>query len=157
MLQSFARISVEVPESYTPGRTHEDDEDPDPYTVGNVHKMGPTHSRRPVNTPAPRSSRARANACDSDDDDCTMLEVFGLLPLSYALSAMSVSADQDRQVLEHVTPLAAEVGDPPASRVRKASAPEAGSSGAPASKRRKVTSSGPPRKKNRNAISTSSG
>ena len=86
-----------------------------------------------------------------------MLEVFGPLPLSYALSAMSVSADQDRQVLEHATPLAAEVGDPPASRVRKASAPEAGSSGAPASKRQKVASSGPPRKKKRNAIPTSSG
>ena len=86
-----------------------------------------------------------------------MLEVSGPLLLAYALSAMSVSADQDRQVLEYTTPLAAEVGDPPASRVRKASTPEAGSSGAPASKRQKVTSSGPPRKKNRNAIPTSSG
>ncbi|KAM0929126.1 hypothetical protein ACQ4PT_001831 [Festuca glaucescens] len=111
--QNFARINAEVPESYTPGRTHEDDEDPDPFKVGNTHEMGSTHTKR--------------------------------------------SADQDRQVLEHVTPLAAEVGDPPASRVRKASAPEAGSSGAPASKRQKVTSSGPPRKKKRNAIPTSSG
>ena len=156
VLQDFPRIAAEEPESFAPKRLYEDDEDPDPYTVGNVHKMGPTHSRRPGNTPAPRSSRARANACDSDDDDCTMLEVFGPLPLSYALSAMSVSADQDHQVLEHANPLAAEVGDPPASRVRKASAPEAGSSGAPASKRQKVASSGPPRKKKRNAIPTSS-
>ncbi|KAM0901262.1 hypothetical protein ACQ4PT_020094 [Festuca glaucescens] len=155
--QDFPRIAAEEPGSFAPKRLYEDDEDPDPYTVGNVHKMGPTHSRRPGNTPAPRSSRARANACDSDDDDCTMLEVFGPLPLSYALSAMSVSADQDRQVLEHATPLAAEVGDPPASRVRKALAPEAGSSGAPASKCQKVASSGPPRKKKRNAIPTSSG
>ncbi|KAM0890754.1 hypothetical protein ACQ4PT_026841 [Festuca glaucescens] len=111
--QDFPRIAAEEPESFAPKRLYEDDEDPDPYTVGNVHKMGPTHSRRP--------------------------------------------ADQDRQVLEHATPLAAEVGDPPASRVRKASAPEASSSGAPASKRQKVASSGPSRKKKRNAIPTSSG
>ncbi|KAM0872708.1 hypothetical protein ACQ4PT_038528 [Festuca glaucescens] len=155
--EDFPRIAAEEPESFAPKRLYEDDKDPDPYTVGNVHKMGPTHSRRPGNTPAPRSSRARANACDNDDDDCILLEVSGPLLLAYALSAMSVSADQDRQVLEQATPLAAEVGDPPASRVRKASAPEAGSSGAPASKRQKVTSSGPPRKKKRNAIPTSSG
>ncbi|KAM0925105.1 hypothetical protein ACQ4PT_004397 [Festuca glaucescens] len=111
--EDFPRIAAEELGSFAPKRLYADDEDPDPYTVGNVHKMGPTHSRRP--------------------------------------------ADQDRQVLEHATPLAAEVGDPPASRVRKASAPEAGSSGAPASKRQKVTSSGPPRKKKRNAIPTSSG
>ncbi|KAM0895906.1 hypothetical protein ACQ4PT_023558 [Festuca glaucescens] len=111
--QDFPRIAAEEPGSFAPKRLYADDEDPDPYTVGNVHKMGPTHSRRP--------------------------------------------ADQDRQVLEHATPLATEVGDPLASRVRKASAPEAGSSVAPASKRQKVTSSGPPRKKKRNAIPTSSG
>ncbi|KAM0901263.1 hypothetical protein ACQ4PT_020094 [Festuca glaucescens] len=111
--EDFPRIAAEEPGSFAPKRLYEDDEDPDPYTVGNVHKMGPTHSRRP--------------------------------------------ADQDRQVLEHATPLAAEVGDPPASRVRKALAPEAGSSGAPASKCQKVASSGPPRKKKRNAIPTSSG
>ncbi|KAM0910872.1 hypothetical protein ACQ4PT_013877 [Festuca glaucescens] len=111
--EDFPRIAAEEPGSFAPKRLYEDDEDPDPYTVGNVHKMGPTHSRRP--------------------------------------------ADQDRQVLDHATPLAAEVGDPPASQVRKASAPEAGSSGALASKRQKVASSGPPRKKKRNAIPTSSG
>ncbi|KAM0853424.1 hypothetical protein ACQ4PT_051078 [Festuca glaucescens] len=144
-------------EIFCPKRLYEDDEDPDPYMVGNVHKMGPTHSRRPGNTPAPRSPRAQADAPGSEDDDCIMLEVFDPLPFSYALSAMSVSADQDRQVLEHATPLSAEVGDPPDSRVRKASAPEAGSSGAPAPKRQKVASSGPPRKKKRNAIPTSSG
>ncbi|KAM0880544.1 hypothetical protein ACQ4PT_033494 [Festuca glaucescens] len=111
----FPRILAEVPESFEPKRLFSDDADPDPYVPGNVHKMGPTHSRRPV------------------------------------------PADQSPQVLEQATPPAAEVGDPPASRVRKASAPEAGSSGAPASKRQKITSSGPPRKKKRNAIPTSSG
>ncbi|KAM0931747.1 hypothetical protein ACQ4PT_000057 [Festuca glaucescens] len=111
--QDFPRIAAEEPGSFAPKRLYVDDEDPDPYTVGNVHKMGPTHSRRP--------------------------------------------ADQDRQVLEHATPLSAEVGDPPASRVRKASAPGAGSSGAPVPKRQKVASSGPPRRKKRNAVPTSSG
>ncbi|KAM0876765.1 hypothetical protein ACQ4PT_035949 [Festuca glaucescens] len=155
--QNFARINAEVPESYTPGRTHEDDEDPDPFKVGNTHEMGSTHTKRSSKTPASRPSRARADTSGSDDDDCIMLEVFDPLPLSYALSAMSVLADQDPQVLEHATPLVAEVGDPPAPRVRKALAPEAGSSGAPASKRQKVASSGPSWKKKRNAISTSPG
>ena len=86
-----------------------------------------------------------------------MFEVLDPLPISYVFSATPVSADPGRQVLEHVTLLSAEVGDPPASRVLKASAPEAGSSGAPASKRQKVTSSGPPRKKKQDAIPTSSG
>ncbi|KAM0846564.1 hypothetical protein ACQ4PT_055585 [Festuca glaucescens] len=110
--EDFTRIAAEEPGSFAPKRFYEDDEDPDPYTVGNVHKMGPTHSRRP--------------------------------------------ADQDRQVLEHATPLAAEVGDPPAPRVRKAPAPEAGPSDTPASKRRKISGSGPLRKK-RNTIPISSG
>ncbi|KAK1692120.1 hypothetical protein QYE76_008817 [Lolium multiflorum] len=111
--QNIARISAEEPESYTPSRTEEDQEDPDPFRISTSH--------------ATDSSRRMG------------------------------SADPGRQVLEHVTPLSPEVGDPPASRVRKASAPEAGSSGAPASKRRKVISSRPPKKKKRNAIPTSSG
>jgi hypothetical protein len=61
-----------VPASFAPKRLFDDDVDPDPYTVGNVHKMGPTHSRRPGNTPA-------SNASDSDDD-VVVLEV--LYPLS---------------------------------------------------------------------------
>ncbi|KAK1626742.1 hypothetical protein QYE76_001057 [Lolium multiflorum] len=62
------------------------------------------------------------------------------------------------QVLEHVTPLATEVGYPPVSRARKAPAPEAGSSSAPASKRQKILSSGPPKKKKKkNTIPISSG
>ena len=100
VLQDFPRIAAEEPGSFAPKRLYEDDEDPDPYTVGNVHKMGPTHSRRPGNTPASRPPRAQADAPGSEDDDCIMLEVFDPLPFSYALSAMSVSADQDRQVLE---------------------------------------------------------
>ena len=90
----------------------------------------------------------------------TMLLSLRFLPaflIPYFSFVRPVPADQSPQVLEHATPPAAEVGDPPASRVRKASAPEAGSSGAPASKRQKITSSGPPRKKKRNAIPTSSG
>jgi hypothetical protein len=59
VLQDFPRISAEAPESYAPKRVYEDDEDPDPYTVGNVHKMGPKHSRHPGKTPTFRPSRAR--------------------------------------------------------------------------------------------------
>jgi hypothetical protein len=44
----FPRILAEEPESFTPKRHYLDGEDPDPYVVGNVHKMGPTHSRRPI-------------------------------------------------------------------------------------------------------------
>ncbi|KAM0857704.1 hypothetical protein ACQ4PT_048304 [Festuca glaucescens] len=155
--QNFARISAEEPESYTPGRTHEDDEDPDPFRTGSAHEMGSSHTSRSGNTSAPRPSRARANDSGSDKDDCVILEVLDPLPLSYVFPAMSVSADRGRQVLEHVTPLAAEVGDPPASRVRKASAPDAGTNDASASKRRKILSSGPPKKKKKNAIPISSG
>ncbi|KAM0890878.1 hypothetical protein ACQ4PT_026770 [Festuca glaucescens] len=115
VLERFPRILAEVPESFEPKRLFPDDTDPDPYVPGNVHKMGPTHSRRPA------------------------------------------PADQSPQASAHTTPPTAEVGDPPASRVRKAPVPEAGPSGAPASKRQKVTSSGPPRKKKRDAIPTSFG
>ncbi|KAK1629626.1 hypothetical protein QYE76_003941 [Lolium multiflorum] len=125
--QNFARISAEVPESYAPGRTHEDDEDPYPFVP------------------------------ETDDDDCTVLEVFDSLSLSYALSVTPVSADRDPQVLEHVTPLDAEVGDPPAPRVRKTPATDAGTSDTPATKRQKILSSGPSRKKIKNEIAVSSG
>nr|XP_051206774.1 actin cytoskeleton-regulatory complex protein PAN1-like [Lolium perenne] len=135
--KKFARISTEVPESYAPGRTHEDDKDPDPFRPGNSHVMGSTHTKCSGKILASRPSRARADASGSDDDNFIMLE--------------------DRQVLEHVTPLAAEVGVPPAPRVRKAPAPEAGTSDALASKRRKILSSGSPKKRKKNAIPTSSG
>jgi hypothetical protein len=156
VLQNFPRISAEEPESLAPRRTHENEEDTDPFKTGNTHEMGSTHTERSGKNPASRPSRARADASGSEDDDCIILEVFDPLPLSYALPAMSDSADRYRQVLEHVTPLSAEVGDPLASRVWKAPAPEAGSSGALASKHQKILSSGPPRKK-KNNIHTSSG
>ena len=155
MLQNFSRISTEEPASFTPNRTHEDDEDPDPYKAGSTHEMGSTHATRSGNTPASCPSRARADVSGSEEDDCVILEVLDPLPLSYDVPAMPVSADRSHQ--EHVTPLAAEVGDPPASRVRKASAPEAGPSDTLAAKRRKVISSGPPKKKKKNAIPTSAG
>jgi hypothetical protein len=157
VLQNFARISAEEPESYAPRRTHEDDEDPDHFRIGNVHEMGATHTSRSGNTSASRPSRTRAGDSGSEDDDCVILKVFDPLPLSYAFSSMLVSADQDRQVLEHVTPLDAEVGDPPASRVRKAPEAGAGPSGAPRSKRRKVPGTGPAREKRRKTIPASSG
>jgi hypothetical protein len=156
-LQNFPRISAEEPESFTPRRTHEDDKDPDPFRTGSAHEMGSIHTKRSGKTSASHPSRARADASGSEEDDCIILEVFDPLPLSYALPVMPVLADRGRHVLEHVTPLAAEVGDTPASRVRKASALEAGSSGTPASKRQKITSTGPPRKKKWNTIPTSSG
>ncbi|KAM0901505.1 hypothetical protein ACQ4PT_019952 [Festuca glaucescens] len=154
---NFARISAEVPESYTPSCTEEDKEDPDPFRTSTLHATASSHNMGSGNSSAFPSSRPRADESGSEEDDCVILEVLDPLLISYAFSAMPVSADPGRLVLEHATPLSAEVGDPPASRVRKASAPEAGSSGAPASKRQKVISSGPPRKKKRNAIPTSSG
>jgi hypothetical protein len=68
-----------------------------------------------------------------------------------------VSADREPQVLEHVTPIAAEVGDPPAPRVRKTPASDAGSSDAPVPKRQKKSSSGPPGRKRKNEIPVASG
>jgi hypothetical protein len=157
VLQNFARISAEEPESFALKRSYEDDEDPDSFKAGSTHEMGSTHTKRSGKTPASRPSRAQADASGSEEDDCIILEVFDPLPLSYAPPVMSVSADRSRQVLEYVTPLAAEVGDPPACRVWKAPAPEIGSSSAPASKRQKILSSGPPQKKKKNNIPTSSG
>ncbi|KAM0920942.1 hypothetical protein ACQ4PT_007177 [Festuca glaucescens] len=113
VLERFPRIIAEVPESFEPKRLLSDDADPDPYVPGNVHKMGPTHSRRP--------------------------------------------ADQSPQVLEHATPLAAEMGDRPAPRVRKTPASDAGRSAEPVPKHHKVSGSGPSRKKRKNEIPTSSG
>jgi hypothetical protein len=54
-----------------------DVEDPDPSVVGNIHKMGSTHSRRPGNF----SAQNPANASDTDDDDVVILEVFRPLSL----------------------------------------------------------------------------
>ncbi|KAM0833016.1 hypothetical protein ACQ4PT_064513 [Festuca glaucescens] len=62
-------------------------------------------------------------------------------------SRRPASANQNPQVLERVTPLSAEVGDPPASRVWKAPPSEAGASTEPVPKRQKISNTGPPRKK----------
>jgi hypothetical protein len=44
--------------------------------------MGPLHSPRSGNIPAPRPG----NASDSDEDDCIMLEVFDPLSSTYDFS-----------------------------------------------------------------------
>jgi hypothetical protein len=157
VLQNFARISTEQPDSFTPNRTHEDVEDTDPFSAGSAHEMESTHATGSGNTSIFLPSRARVDDPDSEEDDCIILEVLDPLPISYALPVVPVSADRDSQVLEHVVPLSVEVGGPPASQVRKASAPKVGSSGAPAPKRRKVPGEGPAREKKRKAITTSAG
>jgi hypothetical protein len=86
--------------------------DPDHFKAGSTHEMDATHTTRSGNTSASRPPRARANDSGSEEDDCIILEVLGPLPISYALPAVPVSADRGRQVLEHITPLFAEVGDP---------------------------------------------
>ncbi|KAM0871532.1 hypothetical protein ACQ4PT_039337 [Festuca glaucescens] len=75
VLERFPCILAEVPESFEPKRLLSDDTDPDPYVPGNVHKMGPTHSRRPGNF----STQNPANASDTDDD-VVVLEVFICFP-----------------------------------------------------------------------------
>nr|XP_051201858.1 uncharacterized protein LOC127315405 [Lolium perenne] len=59
--------------------------------------------------------------------------------------------------MEHVTPLAAEVGDPPAHRVWKTPASDAGPSTEPAPKRQKKSSSGPPGRKRKHEIPVATG
>ncbi|KAM0920905.1 hypothetical protein ACQ4PT_007153 [Festuca glaucescens] len=152
VLERFPRILAEVPESFEPKRLLSDDVDPDPYVPGNVHKMGPTHSRHPGNF----SAQNPANASDTDDD-VVVLEVFTCFPYLIFFFVRPVPADQSPQVLEHTTPLAAEMGDRPAPRVRKTPASDAGRSAEPAPKRHKVSGSGPSRKKRKNEIPTSSG
>jgi hypothetical protein len=68
-----------------------------------------------------------------------------------------VPADQNPQVMEHVTPLAAVVGDPLAPRVWKTKASDAGPSEAPAPKRQKKGSAGPAGRKRKHDIPVSSG
>jgi hypothetical protein len=76
----FPRILAEEPASFEPKRLFRDDVDPDPYVVGNVHKMGPTHSRCPGNF------SAQNPASDTDEDDVVVLEVLYLLSLSHIFS-----------------------------------------------------------------------
>ena len=74
-MERFPRILAEVPESFEPKRLFLDDADPDPYVAGNVHKMGPTHSRRPGNFSAQNSANASGTG-----DDVVVLEVFTCFP-----------------------------------------------------------------------------
>ncbi|KAK1664370.1 hypothetical protein QYE76_052529 [Lolium multiflorum] len=99
---NFSRISAEVPESYTPSRTEEDQEDPDPFRTSNRHATDSSRTMGSGNSSAFPSSKPRANESGSEEDDCVILEVLDPLPISYALFAMPVSADSGRQVLEHV-------------------------------------------------------
>ncbi|KAK1607903.1 hypothetical protein QYE76_031576 [Lolium multiflorum] len=116
---NFPRIAREELPRYAPKRQFRDDADPDPYVKG-PHPMGPTHVKRPgiFSTQSP--------AVDLDTDD----EVVVL------------------EVLEHVAPLAAEVGQEfldtlaqrdqaPKGRKNKAPAEDAGPSAAPAAKRQR--------------------
>jgi hypothetical protein len=157
MLQNFARISAEQPDSFTPNHTEEDMEDPDPFRTTPVHATDSSRNMGSGNSSAFPSSRTWADESGSEEDDCVILEVLDPLPISYAFSATLILADTDRQVLENTMPLSAKPGAPPTSRVRKAPAAGAGSSSAPSSKHRKVTSTGPPREKKRKTIPTSSG
>ncbi|KAK1678906.1 hypothetical protein QYE76_039754 [Lolium multiflorum] len=63
-LRRFPRILAEVPVSFEPKRLFRDDVDPDPYVIGNVHKMGSTHSRRPGSF----SAQNPTNAYDTHDN-----------------------------------------------------------------------------------------
>jgi hypothetical protein len=72
----FPRIAAEAPESFERARRY-----PDPYVVGNKHRMGRTHTPRPGNSSAPNLD----NASDTDDD-LVVLEVFHPLSLTYTFS-----------------------------------------------------------------------
>jgi hypothetical protein len=141
MLQNFSWIASEKPTSYAPNRHFHDDCDADPYVKGR-HKMGPTHVKHPGNLSIPHP----ANDSGSDDE-VVILEVYCLSLSPYRLFLVDLrSAGANPQVVEHATPLAAEVGqeflDNLASRgwKNKAPAPEAGPSGAPPAKRLKKKS-----------------
>jgi hypothetical protein len=68
-LACFPRISEEAAEPS--GKRPLDKKDPDPYVVGNKHKMGRTHTSRPGN-----SSASTVNNGSDSDDDLLVLEVF---------------------------------------------------------------------------------
>nr|XP_051211524.1 uncharacterized protein LOC127329017 [Lolium perenne] len=133
--RNFSRIAKEEPPSYAPNRRFHDDSDADPYVKGR-HKMGPKRVRRPGNFSTPHP----ANGSDIDDEVVIL------------------------EVVEHVAPLAAEVGqeflDNLASRGRKnkAPAPEAGPSEAPPAKRhKKKGSAGPYGRKRRHEMPVATG
>ncbi|KAK1686025.1 hypothetical protein QYE76_046873 [Lolium multiflorum] len=138
--RNFARIAREEPASYTPNRRFHDDADADPFVKGK-HKMGPTHVKRPGNF----STHHPANDSETGDEVVIL------------------------EVLEHVAPLAAEVGQEfldtlaqggQATRARKNKAPasDAGTSEAPPAKRhKKKGSTGPPGRKRRHEMQVATG
>jgi hypothetical protein len=85
-LTRFPRIAEEVRE---PCRKRPlDQEDPDPYMVGNKHKMGRTHTSRPGN-----SSASNMDNGSGSDNDLLILEV--LYPLSRTYKPFFVKPDLD--------------------------------------------------------------
>ncbi|KAM0903733.1 hypothetical protein ACQ4PT_018495 [Festuca glaucescens] len=130
VLERFPRILAEVPESFEPKRLLSDDADPDPYVPGNVHKMGPTHSRRPGNF----SAQNPANASDTDDD-------LTRAPRCWSTRLPSLLRWAIVRLLESGRPQLQMPVD----------------SAEPVPKRQKVSGSGPSRKKRKNEIPTSSG
>ena len=83
VLQNFARISAEELESYTPSRTEEDQEDPDPFRTSTSHATDSSRRMGSGNSSAFPSSRPRADESGSEEDDCVILEV--LDPLTRSL------------------------------------------------------------------------
>ncbi|KAK1631593.1 hypothetical protein QYE76_005908 [Lolium multiflorum] len=72
--QNFARISAEQPDSFTPNRTEEDMEDPDPFRTTPVHATDSSRNMGSGNSSAFPSSRTRADESGSKEDDCVILE-----------------------------------------------------------------------------------
>ncbi|KAM0833813.1 hypothetical protein ACQ4PT_064034 [Festuca glaucescens] len=157
---NFRRQKLEAPAEYTADRTELDEEDPDSIQNKPLDEMDADFNAGSGKTPVPHPSRTWADDASIDDDDCVLLEVYDHVPISYAYSVDSASADPDAQVLEDTRPLAAQkTAAPKTARASKRSTPsDAGPSAPPAKKRRKVGSEGPlgARKRSR-APPTSSG
>ncbi|KAK1613919.1 hypothetical protein QYE76_019439 [Lolium multiflorum] len=138
--RNFSRIAREEPASYTPDRRFLDDTDADPFVKGK-HQMGLTFVKRPGNP----STQHPANHSDTDDEVVVL------------------------EVLEHVAPLAAEVGQEfldtlaqggQATKAWKNKAPasDAGTSEAPPAKRHKKKGSiGPLGRKRRHEMPIANG
>jgi hypothetical protein len=82
VLQNFACISAEQPASFTPNRTEEDKEDPDPFRTTPVHATDSSRNMGSGNSFAFPSSRTRADESGSEEHDCVILEVLDPLPIS---------------------------------------------------------------------------
>jgi hypothetical protein len=75
-------------------RTEWDQEDPDSVKNTPVHEMDAILDSGSGKTSAPSSSPARADDTGSDDD-CTILEVYDPVPISYAYPADPASANPE--------------------------------------------------------------